>query len=113
MDRVMSLMCLYRQTKQLVLTRSSLYGVWDQPKMPDSFSHIKIEAIVGGWVRDMERALDRIYTCIDWLEINLIAGINIFGKEQQARNIIRGPAEGVGEGAQQRNGTMNLHAMCT
>ena len=37
------------QTKRVVFTSSTLYGVWDQPKMPDSFTNFEMEVIVGGW----------------------------------------------------------------
>ena len=76
------------QTKSVVLTSSTLYGVWDQPKMPDNFTHFEMEAIVGGRVRDS--ALDRNYLYMPhMLEIIVIAGINNVGKGQQASDIIR------------------------
>jgi hypothetical protein len=78
------------QTKRVVLTSSTLYGVWDQPKMPDNFTHFEMEAIVGGRVRDMTRALDRNYLYMPHrLEIIVIAGINNVGEGQQASDIIK------------------------
>ena len=79
-----------RKTIRVVLTSSTLYGVWDQPKMPDSFTHFEIEAIVGGRVRDLTRALDRNYLYMPHrLEIIVIAGINNVGEGQQASDIIK------------------------
>ena len=69
-----------RKTIREVLTSSALYWVWDQPKMPDSFTHFEMEAIVGGRVRDLTRALDRNYLFMPYrLETIVIAGINNVG----------------------------------
>ena len=79
-----------RKTKRVVLTSSTLYGVWDQPKMPDNHTHFEMEAIVGGRVRDMKRALERNYFDMPHRhEIIVIAGINNVGEGQQASDIIR------------------------
>ena len=78
------------KTIRVVLTSSTLYGVWDQLKMPDSYTHFEMEAIVGGRVRDLTRALDRNYLYMPHrLEIIVIAGINNVGEGQQASDIIR------------------------
>ena len=77
-----------RETKRVVLTSSTLYGVWDKP-MPQNTIHFDMEAIVGGRVRDLKLALEKNYLYLpNRLEIIVIAGINNIGEGQQADQII-------------------------
>ena len=77
-----------RETKRVVLTSSTLYGVWDKT-MPQNTIHFDMEAIVGGRVRDLKLALEKNYLYLpNRLEIIVIAGINNIGEGQQADQII-------------------------
>ena len=77
-----------RETKRVLLTSSTLYGVWDKT-MPQNTIHFDMEAIVGGRVRDLKLALEKNYLYLpNRLEIIVIAGINNIGEGQQADQII-------------------------
>ena len=75
-------------TRKIILTSSTLYNVWnsDELQLP---IHVEMEAIVGGRVRDMTRALIKLYFRYkERLEIILIAGLNNIGESQTAEEII-------------------------
>ena len=77
-------------TKRVILADSTIYGVWDQPKLPKILSeHIDIECIVGARVSDLTRAMMKIL--LDHpnrLEIVVIAGINNIAKNDHPDIII-------------------------
>ena len=78
------------ESRRVVLTGSTLYGVWDQPQMPTDTIHFDMEAIVGGRVRDMRIALEQNYLYLpNRLEIIIIAGINNIGEGQKAEEIVQ------------------------
>ena len=75
-------------TRKIILTSSTLYNVWaiQDLQLP---IHVEIEAIVGGRVRDMTRALIMLYlNHPERLEIILIAGLNNIGEGQAPHEII-------------------------
>ena len=75
-------------TRKIILTSSTLYNVWSYEglKLP---IHMEIESIVGGRIRDMTRALIKLYLRYpERLEIVLIAGLNNIGESQSAGEII-------------------------
>ena len=75
-------------TKRLILTSSTLYGVWYHP-MPPNTPHFDIESIVGGKIRDMTKVLSRNYlTSPNRLEIVVVAGINNIGSGETAEEIM-------------------------
>ena len=69
-------------TKRVILSDSTIYGVWDQPQLPKILKeHIDIECIVGARVSDLTRGMMKIL--LDHpnrLEIVVIAGINNIAK---------------------------------
>ena len=74
-------------TKKLVLTDSTLYGVWNNPIMPKKSEHLEFECIVGARVKDLTRALVKnVLKYSNRLEIIVIAGINNVGKNDDARS---------------------------
>ena len=76
-------------TKRIILTDSTLYGVWNDNSMPKKNEHLEIECIVGARVRDLTRALVKnVLKYSNRLEIIAIAGINNVGKNDDARSII-------------------------
>ena len=76
-------------SRRLVLTDSTLYGVWDQAKLPANTEHFEIEAIVGGRVRDLTRALKANYLYLPQrLEIIVVAGLNNIGEGQVPEKIV-------------------------
>ena len=75
-------------TRKIILTSSTLYNVWksQELKLP---IHIEMESIVGGRVRDMTRAIIKLYLRYkERLEIILVAGLNNIGENQTAAEII-------------------------
>ena len=77
-------------TRRVVLTSSTLYGVWDQQNMPEDLIHFELESIVGGRVRDMTVALQNNYMYTPYrLEVIVVAGINNIGEGQKAEEIIK------------------------
>ena len=47
------------KVQRVILSDSTLYGVWDNPELPKIASHFDIECIVGGRVRDLTLALQK------------------------------------------------------
>ena len=75
-------------TKRVILSDSTLYGVWDQPSLPSITDHMDIECIVGGRVRHLTRALEmNLLYNKHRLEIVVICGINNIGDGQKADSI--------------------------
>ena len=77
-------------TKRVILSDSTIYGVWDQPQLPKILKeHIDIECIVGARVSDLTRAMMKIL--LDHpnrLEIVVIAGINNIAKNDHPDIIV-------------------------
>ena len=77
------------QTRRLLLTSSILYNVWDNPSL-DVTKHFEMEAIVGGRVRDLTRALRHLYLDKpNRLEIIAMVSINNIGEGQAPEDIIQ------------------------
>ena len=79
------------QTRRIVLTDSSLYGVW-KPGLPrpKDLTHFDIESIVGGRLQDLTTALMKNYlTYPARVEIIVLAGLNNIGDGDTAEQIIR------------------------
>ena len=77
------------ETRRIVLSSSTLYGVWDRP-MPSNTVHFDIDAIVGGKVRDMTTALKKNYLHMpNRVEVIVVAGINNIGAGEKAENIVK------------------------
>ena len=77
-------------TRRLVLSDSTLYNIWDYPELKVD-QHFEMEAIVGGRVRDITRALDKMYLRDkpNRLEIIAIVSINNIGDGQTPDSIIQ------------------------
>ena len=77
-------------TRRLVLSDSTLYNIWDYPELKVD-QHFEIEAIVGGRVRDITRALDMMYLRDkpNRLEIIAVVSINNIGDGQSPDSIIQ------------------------
>ena len=76
------------RTRKIILTDSSLYDVWSSEslKLP---IHIDIEAVVGGRVRDLTRALIMMYLRFpERVEVILVGGLNNVGENQGSREIV-------------------------
>ena len=74
---------------RVILSDSTLYGVWDNPELPNIASHFDIECIVGGRVRDLTLALQKNLLRNDYrFNIIVVAGINNIGEGQSASEII-------------------------
>ena len=79
-----------KASRRVVLTTSTLYGIWDQPKLPDNLEHFEIEAIVGGRVRDLTTALKASFLFLPQrLEIIVVAGLNNIGEGQPPEEIVK------------------------
>ena len=77
-------------TKRVILTSSTLFGVWDQHSLPNIAEHCEIECIVGGRVRDLTRALVKnLLYLTNRVEIVVVAGINNIGDGQQPMSIVQ------------------------
>ena len=77
------------ETRRVVLACSTMYGIWGK-KMPSNTPHFDIDAIVGGRVRDMTRALVKNYLHLpNRFEIIVIAGINNIGAGEKAEEVIK------------------------
>ena len=62
---------------RIILSDSTLYGIWDQPGLPNISSHFDMECIVGGHIKDLTRALHKTMTAFKGrLEVVLVAGIS-------------------------------------
>ena len=76
-------------TRRVILSDSTLFGVWDQQSLPNIASHMDIECIVDGRIRHLTRALRKnLLDSRDSLQIILVAGISNVGDGQTAREII-------------------------
>lgn len=76
-------------TRRLILASSILYNVWESPNLQVN-QHIDIEAIVGGRVRDLTRALQHMYLSKPHrLEIIAMVSINNIGEGQEPERIIK------------------------
>ena len=74
---------------RVILSDSTLYGVWNSPDMPKISAHFEMECIVGGKIRDLTRALKKNILRNDYrFEIIIIAGINNIGEGQSAKEFI-------------------------
>ena len=75
-------------TIRLLLSSSTLYNIWENPKIKDK--HFEMEAVVGGRVRDLTRALDRLYLSKlpNRLEIIAVCTINNIGDGQPPEEIV-------------------------
>ena len=63
--------------RRVILSDSTLYGIWDHPNLPQFSSHFDIECIVGGRIKDLARALKRnLLTSKGRLEVILVGGIS-------------------------------------
>ena len=76
-------------SRRVVLTSSTLYGIWEQPNLPPNTEHFELEAIVGGRVRDLTLALKANFFYLPHrLEIIVVAGINNIGEGQHPDKIV-------------------------
>ena len=76
-------------TRRVVLSDSTLYGIWDQT-LPKNIKHFDIDSIVGGKVRDMTTALKKNYLHLtNRFEILVLAGINNIGAGECADSIFK------------------------
>ena len=76
-------------TRKIILTDSSLYNVWSYAKLKMFDYHVEMEAVVGGRVRDLTRAIMMLYLKHPQrLEILLIAGVNNIGDGQPVPGIL-------------------------
>ena len=76
-------------TRKIILTDSSLYNVWTYANLKMYDYHVEIEAVVGGRIRDLTRAIMMLYLRNPQrLEIILIAGINNIGEDQSVPDIL-------------------------
>ena len=75
-------------TRKLILTTSTLFNVWTQSSFKPDI-HMEIEAVVGGRIRDLTRALMMLYLGRpERLELILIAGLNNIGDSQPVPDIL-------------------------
>ena len=66
-----------KATHRVILSDSTLYGIWDQPELPNICSHFDMEYIVGGHIKDLTKALWRILEAVKGrLEVVLVVGIS-------------------------------------
>ena len=76
-------------TRKLVLSDSTLYNIWENPDLKVT-EHFEMEAIVGGRVHDLTRALDQLYLDKpNRLEIIAVVAINNIGDGQSADSIMK------------------------
>ena len=76
-------------TRRVILSSSILYNVWEQPTLQVD-KHVEMEAIVGGRVRDLTRALRFLYLSQPHrLEIIAMVSINNIGEGQEPQMIIQ------------------------
>jgi hypothetical protein len=75
--------------KRVVLSDSTLFNIWEMDDLKVN-EHFELEAIVGGRVHDMTRALDKLYlNKPNRLEIIPVVSINSIGDGQSANSIMR------------------------
>ena len=76
-------------SNRVILSDSTLFGVWDHPEIAKVSSHFEIECIVDGRIRDLTRALQYNLLCYSHrLEIVVIAGISNVADGQNADAVI-------------------------
>ena len=74
---------------RVILSDSTLYGVWDNKELPNVAQHFDIECIVGGRIRDLTHALKKNLLRNSYrFEIILIAGINNIAEGQDATEVV-------------------------
>ena len=71
------------------MSSSTLFNVWENQNL-NVDTHFKMEAVVGGRVRDLTRALDKLYLRDkpNRLEIIAVCSINNIGDRQSPDQII-------------------------
>ena len=75
-------------TRRVVLSDSTLYNIWDITDLKVN-AHFEMEAIVGGRVQDLTRALDKMYLDKpNRLEIIVVCGINNISDGQSPEDIM-------------------------
>ena len=76
-------------TRRLLLSSSTLFNIWENPNLKVD-SHFEMEAVVGGRVRDLTRALDKLYLRDkpNRLEIIAVCTINNIGDGQSPDQIM-------------------------
>ena len=76
-------------TRKVIVSDSTLFGVWDQQSLPKISQHMDIECIVDGRIRHLTRAIRKnLLDSEDSLQIILVAGISNVGDGQSAQEII-------------------------
>jgi hypothetical protein len=76
-------------TRKIILTDSTLYNVWSYAKLKTADHHMEIEAVVGGRIRNLTRALMMLYLKQPQrLEVILIGGLNNLGEDQPVADIL-------------------------
>jgi hypothetical protein len=76
-------------TRRVVLSDSTLFNIWEMDDLKVN-EHFELEAIVGGRVHDMTRALDKLYLDKpNRLEIITVVSINNIGDGQSANSIMK------------------------
>ena len=76
-------------TRRVILASSILYNVWENPSLQMD-QHVDMEAIVGGRVRDLTRALRFLYlNKPNRLEVIAMVSINNIGEGQEPAEIIQ------------------------
>ena len=77
------------EVHRVILSDSTLYGIWDSPQLPKVSTHFDIECIVGGRIRDLNLALKKSLLRNEYrFEIVVIGGINNIGEGQTAEEIM-------------------------
>ena len=76
------------EVHRVILSDSTLYGIWDSPQLPKVSTHFDIECIVGGRIRDLNLALKKSLLHNEYrFEIVVIGGINNIGEGQTGEEI--------------------------
>ena len=77
-------------SSRVILSDSTLYGIWTHPDISKNAEHFDIECVVGGRVRDMTRIMEKYLLCNSFqLEIIVVAGINNVIEGQDSTAIIQ------------------------
>ena len=75
--------------RRVIISDSTLFGVWDQQELPKISQHLDIECIVDGRVRHLTRALRKnLMDGNDRLEVIVVGGISNVGDDQSATEIL-------------------------
>ena len=78
-----------KATHRVILSDSTLYGIWDQPELPNICSHFDMECIVGGHIKDLTKSLRRILEVVKGrLEVVLVGGISNIESGDSVRTIL-------------------------